>query len=69
MGRYVSAIPAYGRDYKSARAVKEAWNEGKDFLIQDFEMSGYINKSDLRLSPGLIINIRYDRKQKVYVIK
>jgi len=25
-------LPAYGRDYRSAAAVKAAWLDGKDFL-------------------------------------
>jgi hypothetical protein len=29
-------VPAYGRDYRSAKAVKEDWKSGKDFLIADF---------------------------------
>jgi hypothetical protein len=44
--RYLSAIPAYGRDYKSAKAVREDWKAGKDFLIQDIVEHGYINKAD-----------------------
>ena len=27
----VTAVPAYGRDYKSAAAVKADWQAGKDF--------------------------------------
>lgn len=28
----IHALPAYGRDYKSAAAVKADWAAGKDFL-------------------------------------
>ena len=28
----VHAVPAYGRDYKSAAAVKADWHAGKDFV-------------------------------------
>lgn len=28
-------IPAYGREYTSAKAVKQDWEAGKDFLIAD----------------------------------
>jgi hypothetical protein len=30
-GRDIHAVPAYGRDYKSASAVKADWLAGKDF--------------------------------------
>ena len=32
----VTLIPAYGRDYKSARAVKVDWYAGKDFVIAQY---------------------------------
>lgn len=65
--RYVSVIPAYGRDYKSKKAVLEDWNANKDFLIQDMEYSGYISKSD---KPAhFILNIRYNKLQHICVIK
>ena len=32
----ITLTPAYGRDYKTAKAVKEAYlTQGKDFLIAD----------------------------------
>lgn len=65
--RYISAIPAYGRDYKSAKAVLDDWMAGKDFLIQDFELSGYVNINDL--PTGTTLNIRYNRLQKVCVVR
>lgn len=34
--RYTTVTPAYGRDYKSAKAAKEDWQAGKDFIIADF---------------------------------
>lgn len=67
MARYLSAIPAYGRDYKSAKAVREDWDAGKDFLIQDMVESGYINKDDK--PADLTLNIRYKNLTQVCVIK
>lgn len=40
--RYVTATPAYGVDYTSAKAVRAAWNEGRDFRVQDPFLSGYV---------------------------
>jgi hypothetical protein len=30
---YIVLVPAYGKDYKTAAAVKAAWDAGKDFII------------------------------------
>ncbi len=64
---YVSAVPAYGRDYKSAKAVREDWAAGKDFLIQDMQHSGYVNKDDK--PADMQLNIRFSNLTKVAVIK
>jgi len=65
--RYASAIPAYGRDYKSGKEVQAAWDAGQDFLIQDMQLSGYVNKDDK--PADLVLNIRYKRQTMVKVIK
>lgn len=67
MARYVSAVPAYGRDYKSKKEVQEAWDAGQDFLIQDMMSSGYVNKDDK--PADMVLNIRYKRQTMVHVIK
>lgn len=67
MTRYVSAIPAYGRDYQTEADVRADWEAGKDFLTQDLIVHGYVNKDDL---PGDVqLNIRYNRKQDICVIE
>lgn len=60
MAQYLTVVPAYGRDYTSQRAVREAWESGKDFQISDMSSrydGSYINKSDK--PDDVIINIRY----------
>ncbi len=59
--------PAYGRDYKSKKAVLEAWAAGLDFTIESFgpDMGRYINKAD---AAGLTVTIRYDKLRKVVVV-
>jgi len=46
----MTLTPAYGRDYKSKKAVLADWEAGKDFIIADI-MSKWdgkpANKSDL----------------------
>lgn len=69
MKRYVTAVPAYGRDYKSKRELLAAWNEGKDFLIQDNYLSGYISKPEWETAgKPFTLNIRYRNLRQVCVI-
>lgn len=67
---YVTCEPAYGRDYKSKKAVLEDWNAGKDFRINCFahpKDGSYVNKHDA--APGETYNIRYDQQRKVLPVK
>lgn len=65
--RYLSAVPAYGRDYKSKKEVLADWNAGKDFLVQDVVESGYINKNDK--PANVVLQIRYKKLTMVCVIR
>ena len=50
---FTTLVPAYGRDYKSAKEVKADWDAGKDFQIANAfspDDGKYINKADAR--PG-----------------
>lgn len=70
MSEYITCVPAYGRDYKSKKEVQAAWDEGKDFRIEQFthpDDGRYINKNDLK--PGMVLNIRYKKLAQVHVIK
>lgn len=64
--RYVSCIPAYGRDYNSQDDVYEDWLAGKDFLTQDLRVHGYVNKDDK--PPDVILNIRFNKLADICVI-
>lgn len=61
----LTLTPAYGRDYKSQKAVKADWDANKDFRIATFgPLDGkYINKQDAR--PGEKFMVRYARLTKV----
>lgn len=69
----MSLVPAYGRDYKSKKAVLIDWNDNKDFIIQDMSSpydGKYANKQDYendKDSPATV-NIRYDGLRKVMVV-
>jgi hypothetical protein len=64
---YLSAVPAYGRDYKTKKEVLADWEAGKDFIIQDMFRSGYVNKNDA--PKGATVNIRYKRLTQVCPVK
>jgi len=69
---YVSMVPAYGRDYKSKKALLEDWNAGKDFQLQTIHDNRYTSIRDveeLKKEGVKSLNIRYDRLTKICVIK
>ena len=55
----IEAIPAYGRDYRTADEVQAAWDAGKDF--RDLATGRYLNNADAAkyLEPGRRVEIRY----------
>jgi hypothetical protein len=64
--------PAYGRDYKSAKAIKDDFAADKDFIIEDFthpNCGQYINRTQLLEAGTRTVNIRYKKKTAVTVIK
>ena len=62
--------PAYGRDYKSAKAVKEALASGADFVLNDMSSQWdgrYANVQSLREGGYRTVNVRYAGNRKVMV--
>ena len=68
----MTLTPAYGKDYKSKKAVQTAFDEGADFIIADFNhpASGRpCNKEDL-IGEGIsTVNIRYKKLTEIAVVK
>ena len=66
----MTLTPAYGRDYKSQKAVKAAWNSGADFIVADI-MSPWdgkpVNCGFFRAlgAPSGNIMIRYAKLRKI----
>ena len=59
--QYLTVVPAYGRDYKSQREVREAWDAGRDFQINDMSSrwdGSYISKPDK--PADVILTVRYN---------
>ena len=61
----MTLAPAYGKDYKSIKEVKEAFNAGKDFMIVSVgpHMGRYVNKPQL-VGHESFVMIRYARLTK-----
>ena len=68
----MTLTPAYGRDYKSAKAAKADYNANKDFVVNDFSSrydGAYVNKEQLQGDDApRFLNIRYSNLTKVTVI-
>ena len=67
----LTVSPAYGRDYKSKKAVLVDWNDDKDFTIQDMYKSGMVNKQqviELKKDGYTHIHIRYKQLTQVMVL-
>lgn len=66
----ITIVPAYGRDYKSKRALMEDWYKGLDFLINDVS-SAYngrlINIEDAVRTDIVEIRARYGDLRRVTI--
>jgi hypothetical protein len=59
---YLTVLPAYGRDYQSAKTVRAGWAAGQDFRISD--VSCRWNGSVLNRAgkpAGVTLSVRYRR--------
>ena len=68
----MTIIPAYGRDYTSAKKAKDDFNSDKDFIICDFFHPAdgkYCNKAQLKKEGVIMVNIRYNRLTKVTIVR
>jgi hypothetical protein len=58
--------PAFGRDYKSAKALKEDFEANKDFVTAS---GRYINKEQIKALGLKTVNARYKKLTEVCVLK
>ena len=63
----ITLVPAYGRDYKSAKAAEADWQAGKDFQIAHGPYTSIRDKASLVDMYGGI-SIRYDRLRKQTIV-
>jgi len=69
---YLTLTPAYGRDYKSQKEVKTAWETGADFIIADMfhkDCGRYINLEDAQKGGIPAVCIRFANLRKIAVIE
>lgn len=62
---YAELLPAYGRDYKTGKAVKSDWEANKDFRIA--ATGQLVNKE--QVEKGKTVLLRYARQTKVTTCK
>jgi hypothetical protein len=68
--KYLTVVPAYGRDYKSQKEVRADYEADKDFRICDMSSpydGAMVNKSDKPANVTLMV--RYARLTKVVAIR
>lgn len=58
-------VPAYGRDYTTAKAAREAFDSGADW--QDARTGQYCTKSEL--PPGASAELRFNNHRGLAVVK
>ena len=67
----LTCVPCWGRDYKSAKAVREDWTAGRDFRICNAfsaDDGKAISKAEADAA-GITVNIRYKRLTQIRQIK
>ena len=68
----LTLTPAYGRDYKSEKAVEEDFNADKDFVAHSYDpkqRGTYTNKNDLKQMGHKQVRIRYSKLSKVMIME
>jgi hypothetical protein len=71
-GKRITLVPAYGRDYKSKKALQADFDADKDFTIMDMSSrwdGRPANKSALKADGYTEVNIRYKKMRSVAVLK
>ena len=69
----MTLTPAYGRDYRTAKAAKADWNDNKDFLVADYfsPWDGKpVNREQVDAQPGHSpVILRFNNLTKVTGVK
>jgi len=63
MNSTLTLLPAYGRDYKSKKAIINDLNALKDFIVS--HTGQYINKPQFKEHNIISFNVRYNNQLKI----
>lgn len=63
----ITMTPAYGRDYKSAKAAKASYYAGEDWIINDVT-NRWDGKPATYKEMNITVKLRYDKLRKVIVV-
>jgi len=65
----LTLIPAYGRDYKTAKSAKADWKAGKDFIIANVFHRYDGKPTSIRdARPGEKFMLRFNRLTKITTV-
>lgn len=64
---YQVLTPAYGRDYKNQRAVKQDFLDGQDFVLNSPMGVTYCSIRDF--APNVLVNLRYRKLTQVTSVR
>jgi len=59
--------PAYGRDYKSKKALLEDFDNNKDFIVHFAQRTTLINKSQIVAEEWAQVQFRYGKMRKTFI--
>ena len=59
--------PAYGRDYKSKKALLEDFDANKDFIVHFTQRTTLINKSQIVSEGWAQVQFRYGKMRKTFI--
>jgi len=64
----ITLIPAYGRDYTTAKAVRADWTAKKDFIVADIHNRWDGKPTNITDQRGEKVMIRFSGLRKIVVI-
>ncbi len=65
----MAVIPAYGRDYKTAKEAAAAWKSGKDFILADVSSPWNGKYCSCRDFPQEEMEVRFNKRQGLVMVR
>ena len=64
----ITLVPAYGRDYTSKEKAKQAFEDGKDWVISDISNPYNGSYCSIRDIDGYQVKLRYMKRERVVLV-